>query len=90
MLTEQDFESLRESHAEVAAKLLESETALEEVGEQLSRVTLENQRLKEERGGADFGAWQEDSAVTECQNCGKQFGLSRRKVRHKFQIRGHI
>ena len=65
----------------MAAKLLESETALEEVGERLSRVTLENQRLKEERSGGDFGAWQEDAAVTECQSCKKTFGLARRKVR---------
>ena len=37
---------MRESHSEVSAKLRESESALTEMGERLSRVTLENERLR--------------------------------------------
>ena len=73
---------MRESHSEVSARLRESESALAEMGERLSRATLENERLKEESRSSrvDFGAWQEDSAVSECQLCAKEFGLARRKV----------
>ena len=37
---------MRESHSEVSDKLRESESALTEMGERLSRVTLENERLR--------------------------------------------
>ena len=81
----QDFDSMKESHSELSAKLRESESALSEMGERLSVATLENERLREENGRSssrvDFGAWQEDSAVSECQLCAKEFGLARRKVK---------
>ena len=76
---------MRESHSEVSSRLRESESALVEMGERLSRATLENERLREEgrtsSSRVDFGAWQEDSAVSECQLCAKEFGLARRKVK---------
>ena len=86
----QDFDSMKESHSALASKLRESESALSEMGERLSVATLENERLREESGRSsrvDFGAWQEDSAVSECQLCAKEFGLARRKVNSKIRWR---
>ena len=64
-----------------------------EMGERLSRVTLENERLREEGRPtkSDSGpAWQEDSAVSECQLCAKEFGLARRKVRLDDLLLAHF
>ena len=83
--TSQDFDSMKESYSALSTKLRESESALAEMGERLSVATLENERLREENGRSssrvDFGAWQDDSAVSECQLCAKEFGLARRKVK---------
>ncbi len=69
------------------AELRESEATLAEMGGRLSDVQLEKASLQEEEegrrrrmGGGDYATWQEDAAVSECQQCGRDFGLARRKV----------
>ena len=74
---------MKEEHAALSKKFQDGQHTLSELGQQLSKVTLENQELKEEVRIVrmeDYGTWQDDSAVNECQKCGKEFGLARRKV----------
>lgn len=69
----------------MSSRVRENEQTLSELGEQLSKVTLANQELREEnvrQSMGDYATWQDDSTVNECQKCEREFGLARRKVNY--------
>lgn len=63
----------------LSARVKESEKALAELGDHLSRSKLEADKLRERI--VPLGQWQSDKDVEQCQNCDKAFNMSRRKVR---------
>jgi len=81
-----DYENMRQDNDKLKEQVREGESTLEELGQQLSWSKLQLRTLKDESSVS--GVWQEDSAVSSCKICEKEFGLSRRK--HHCRNCGHI
>ena len=81
-----DYENMRQDNDKLKEQVREGESTLEELGQQLSWSKLQLSTLKDESSVS--GVWQEDSAVSSCKICEKEFGLSRRK--HHCRNCGHI
>ncbi|XP_059091473.1 RUN and FYVE domain-containing protein 2-like isoform X2 [Tigriopus californicus] len=74
---EKGYNSVKTENDNLSARVKESEKALAELGDHLSRSKLEADKLRERI--VPLGQWQSDKDVEQCQNCDKTFNLSRRK-----------
>ncbi|XP_045460055.1 RUN and FYVE domain-containing protein 2 [Harmonia axyridis] len=76
----QKYTTLQKEYYTLKEKCLEQEQTMEELGKQLSTSKLQISDLKEEvnKNKADF-TWEDDSAVTNCKTCNKEFSLTRRR-----------
>ena len=81
-LTFKDYQRVVKENEDHKDRILQDEKTLEELAAQLSNAKLEIDSLREKT--SVLNSWLDDGDVHDCPLCGKDFGLSRRKV--SFQL----
>ena len=74
----QDYQRLVKENEDQKDRICQDEKTLEELAAKLSNAKLEIDSLREKT--SVLNSWLDDSDVHDCPLCGKDFGLSRRKV----------
>ena len=80
---------MQERSHKLAEQCKEQEKALEELGAQFGVSKLQVSELKEQifvkSPSKNEVQWTSDKEVTHCKSCGKEFNMTRRKVRSIYE-----